>query len=382
MVYFDIRGMGCIPRLNSEDSSLEYWIEKTLRYAESVGVEFADVRGQRYQYELVVVDNGRLREYSRNRKQGIGLRVVVDGRQAYSSISRFTEREVKKAVDTAVRTARALSRSPSERIELAEYGMVRDKVSSKWSIDPFEVDTKSKLDVTLTMNRSALEIRGVSSAVTRFGAQRDYRIVANTEGTWVTTETVMVGVAHASVAQEAGEMEVVTDYTSKVAGWEYIESSRDRLVGMAVEVSKLAGTVVKSKHPKAGVYEVILEPEIVGLFLHEALGHASEGDLVTSGGSVLRGKEGTRLAPEFVTIVDDGLAEGGYYVPYDDEGVRKKTVRVVDRGVLKGYLASREEAAKLGVEPTGNARVMDYTKPVIVRQTNYYMLPGDRKSVV
>ena len=358
-------------------SDIEYWLDRILELVKSYDVDFADARAQRRAYELVVVDNGKLREYSITRSEGIGLRVIVDGFQAYSSVSRLDEQYLKEAVGAAVKAARALKRTRSEKVKLADYPSVKDEVKSAWVKDPFEYDLREKLDLALTMNKTALEVKGITSAVTRLGAQRDLRIVANTEGSWVKVETVMVGASHASVAQEAGNLEVVSDQRSRVSGWEFIDGVSSGLVEMAKELSELASRVVRARHPKAGVYDVVLEPEIVGLFLHEALGHASEGDLISSGGSVLEGKEGTRLAPDYVTIVDDGLVEGGYYVPYDDEGVRKVQVKIVDAGILKGVLTSREEAAKLGREPTGNARVMDYSKPVIVRQTNYYMLPGD-----
>ena len=38
---------------------------------------------------------------------------------------------------------------------------------------------------------------------------------------------------------------------------------------------------------------------------------------------------------------------------------------------------SRETAAELGMEPTGNARAQDYSYAPLVRMRNTYMLPGD-----
>jgi TldD protein len=113
--------------------------------------------------------------------------------------------------------------------------------------------------------------------------------------------------------------------------------------------------------------------------LHEAFGHASEGDLVMHRESVLYGKLGTKIASELVTIVDDGLAEGGYSAPFDDEGVAKKRTVVVEKGTLRGYLTHRQAAHELGIEVSGNDRAQDITFMPIVRQTNFFMLPGDAR---
>jgi TldD protein len=78
-----------------------------------------------------------------------------------------------------------------------------------------------------------------------------------------------------------------------------------------------------------------------------------------------------------VSIIDDGLIEGGAFVPYDDEGTPKKKTYTVRNGVLVGFLHSLTTAKMLGGEPTGNARVMSYRHPLLVRQTNTYMEPRD-----
>ena len=111
--------------------------------------------------------------------------------------------------------------------------------------------------------------------------------------------------------------------------------------------------------------------------LHEAFGHATEGDIVEAGGSVLAGRIGEQVASELVTIVDDGRVQGGVYIPYDDEGTPKTKVFTVENGVLKSFLHSRSTAKSLRGLLTGNARVMSYNHSILVRQTNTYMLPRD-----
>jgi len=347
-------------------------IEKALAAAVERGAEFVDARLQFYEYQYIVADNGAIRENIYTVRDGVGVRVLYKGSLGYASTTSLTKQAIEEAVERALRTARALGEG---KVRLAPYKALQAKAASRYTVNPFEVDDKEKIELVLSTNKAAFQTGSIVSAVTALGAQRDRRIVINTEGSMVETEVVMTGLSHTSVARSNGNLESVGDYESRTAGFEFIRS-RD-WEEMALDVSRLASMAASARVPPSGSFTLVLDPRMVGLLLHEALGHASEGDIVASGASVIGGRLGEKIAPEYVTIVDDGLVEGGYYVPYDDEGVEKRKTVIVDRGVLSSYLTDRASAAELGIEPSGNGRVMGYSNPVIVRQTNYYMEPGD-----
>ena len=68
---------------------------------------------------------------------------------------------------------------------------------------------------------------------------------------------------------------------------------------------------------------LILDPEAAAMFIHEAIGHSSEGDHVLASNSYLPAVLGQQIAPSNVTIVDspkDFSGLGSY--PFDDEGVQ------------------------------------------------------------
>jgi TldD protein len=54
----------------------------------------------------------------------------------------------------------------------------------------------------------------------------------------------------------------------------------------------------------------------------------------------------------------------------------KRTV-IIDHGILRDYLHSRESAAAFGMEPKGNARAFTYRDEPIIRMTNTFILPGE-----
>jgi TldD protein len=346
-----------------------------LEEAGRLGVEYADARIQVYKYRLVVVENGVVKESSYTVASGVGVRVIENGCQGYASTTNPDRESLRRALEEARRAARAIASRQGKRVSLAG-SPARGRASSNFKVDPLDVDVSDIIDIALKANSAAREVDGAVNAITRVGIQYDRRVVATTDGGLVDVEVRLVGVSHATTGKAPGaRAEMVYDSRSMVAGWEFLESGDWE--SMAREVSRLAVEASKSPVPKAGRYTVILEPEVVGLLLHEAFGHASEGDLVASGASVLRGRLGDRVAPEYITIVDDGLHPQGYYVPYDDEASPKGETIVVEKGVLKTHLTGRVEASELGLPVTGNSRVQSYRHPHLVRQTNFYLKPGD-----
>ncbi|MEB2836941.1 MAG: TldD/PmbA family protein [Desulfurococcales archaeon] len=346
-----------------------------LEEAGRLGVEYADARVEVYRYRLVVVENGVVKESSYTTTTGIGVRVVEAGYQGYASTTSLEREAIRAAIEEARRNARAVASAGGVRVELAGRP-ARGREASSYKVDPLSVDASEVVELALAVNKAASQVEGAVNTITRIGIQHDRRVVATTDGGLVDVDVRLVGISHATTGKApGGGLEMVYDSKSMVAGWEFL--SQGDWESMAVEVSKLAVEASRAPVPEAGRYTVILEPEVVGLLLHEAFGHASEGDIVASGASVLRGRLGERVAPEYVTIVDDGRHPQGYYVPFDDEASPKGETIVVDRGVLKTHLTGRVEAAELGLPVTGNARVQSYRHPHLVRQTNFYMKPGD-----
>jgi predicted Zn-dependent protease len=141
------------------------------------------------------------------------------------------------------------------------------------------------------------------------------------------------------------------------------------------DISKLAVNASQAKTPPPGAYRAVIDNELIGLLLHEAFGHATEGDLVMYRASVLCRRLGERVAGDLVTIVDDGLAKGGYPVAFDDEGVATKRKVVFDRGVLRTYLYDTYTANIDNRESTGNAKRMGASN-TYPDATNILVLPG------
>ncbi|MEM4562016.1 MAG: TldD/PmbA family protein [Desulfurococcaceae archaeon] len=339
-----------------------------------LGLDFVDARVQYYYSELVVYDNGVVRDFVVNSVQGVGVRVVYKGYVAYSSTSSLEKSAVRDAVLRAFKLAKASSKY-SLSVDLYARRTVKDSLESTYTVDPENVDFSEKVELLRDMYNCAREVRELSSITLRYGFEKDKRVYVSSNGDYVEFTRRMIGASARLVASVEGAYETLYDSESAVAGWEFIKSIN--WSDWVKERAKLVVEAARAERVKPGRYDVVLDNDMVGLMLHEAFGHASEGDIVLAGGSILGGRIGEKVASDLVSIVDDGLVEGGVLVPYDDEGTPKRKTYTVKNGVLVGFLHSLTTAKMLKQEPTGNARVMSYQDPILVRQTNTYMEPGD-----
>ena len=147
----------------------------------------------------------------------------------------------------------------------------------------------------------------------------------------------------------------------------------------AENVKRRALELIKAKPVEGGNYRVILDPHLAGVFAHEAFGHLSEADFLHENPRMREQMSlGRRFGPEFLNIIDDGGIEGlAGYVPYDDEGVPAVRSELIKNGLLNGRLHSRETAALMNEDLTGNARSMHPGYQPIVRMTNTYIDNGE-----
>ncbi|MCD6301849.1 MAG: TldD/PmbA family protein [Staphylothermus sp.] len=355
-------------------SSVE--LDKLIKFGEENGASYIDLRLQEKTYESIIVDNGVVREYSVDISKGVGIRVIVNDYEGYASTNDLRIEKIKEAILDAIKSAKALE-NKAYKIELYSRPVYKDKIISHYATDALEVDPSEKIDLLMNMYKLAKSIEGIISVSPRYGYEVDHRIFVSSNGDYIDVTTRLIGIGLYIVGQTEGVTERLWDSNSRIAGWEYLKNLD--IEKFTLENAKLVVEATRAPAIKPGKYVAVLDNEIVGLMLHEAFGHATEGDIVEAKGSVLEGKIGKQVASELVTIVDDGRIDGGYYLPYDDEGTPKIKVKTVEKGILKTFLHSLSTAKKLGGKPTGNARSMSYSHTLLVRQTNTYMEPGDWK---
>ncbi|MFA6088658.1 MAG: TldD/PmbA family protein [Candidatus Woesearchaeota archaeon] len=137
----------------------------------------------------------------------------------------------------------------------------------------------------------------------------------------------------------------------------------DQLVSGGEVITRDLLDIIKSPFLKNGGYPTIFDSENHGVLWHEDVGHALEGNGMQknidddSKFSVFEGKMGELVAPEFITLLDDPTLKEhhGHYL-YDEEGVKTKPVTLIENGILKNYLHSRQSAGFFDTISNGHAR--------------------------
>ncbi|MDG6947489.1 MAG: TldD/PmbA family protein [Nitrososphaerota archaeon] len=125
------------------------------------------------------------------------------------------------------------------------------------------------------------------------------------------------------------------------------------------EAGRRAGEGAKgmrhATEPEAGKYEVLLSPTVASNLIETVAGAASAFS-VDAGTSCLAGKLGKEVAAPAFYLTDHGVIEGGFGGrAFDDEGSPTRATKIIDGGVLRGYLHNLTTAKKWRSATTGNA---------------------------
>ncbi|WP_297534958.1 TldD/PmbA family protein [Thermococcus sp.] len=347
---------------------MEWLVKRAEELAEKHGIEYYEVRLVRVTSTRLSMSNGQLRELSSDSELGIGAR-AFNGAWGFSSAN---DRErFEKAIETAMKIAK-LSRG-SARIYTGNP--VKDEVELKVKKPFTEVDVEEKLSLVKEID-GLLAGDGIVSRNAYYGDSIVETLYFNSLGSEIRTVVPRVRFGFSVTAKESGEMQNFWKSFGGTLGWELIEKTD--LNFWTAHVREKALELLRAGSPPSGEMDVVADPELTGVFIHEALGHAVEADSVKNGDSILAGRLGERIAVDGLNVVDDPTLPGkfGSY-PYDDEGIKAKRVEIIRDGVLVSYLNDRETAEYFGLEPNGHARAESYAHQPLVRMGNTYVEPGD-----
>ena len=124
-------------------------------------------------------------------------------------------------------------------------------------------------------------------------------------------------------------------------------------LALARSAARKAATSKAPRELPPGRYTVILEPAAVLDLVGQMFGDFSA-TAIRDGRSFLNDRIGKKLFGENITIHDDARHPLQTGAPFDGEGVPRRRLTLVDRGVVRDIAYSRQAATLAGVEPTGH----------------------------
>ncbi len=341
--------------------------------------DYGELRYHRRLASSIIVRKGELETAQTSRYEGVGVRVLRNGRWGFSSTNHADGSAISRAVGQALAASAAVER-PKREVRLADAKLASGVFSTTPVRSLNDMPLQDRVDLvrrieSLIRSQSHL----IESAVCRLDEILDYKAIVTTDGATVELWDSKPQFYATAVAASHGERERAIEAVGVTGGLDELFGKRSP-EEMAERAAKRAVDSLAAPHPEGATTTVILGPELVGLIAHEAVGHTVEADLVQAG-AITRDKMGKRVASELVTLGDSGPS---YLAPYaggtvlvDDEGIPCGNTVLIKDGRLVSYLHNRQTAAEFGVEPTGNARAWEYSVEPLIRMRNTYVAPGE-----
>ena len=361
--------------------------------AASARADYVDARWVRSEHETLATRNRRLDESARGTAEGIGLRVRIGGGWGFAA-TRTTDRAgVEAALARALAVAEAqpaLGRAQP----LASEPPARGTYATRLGRDPFGVPLEEKLAVLEAADEAMSADSRITVTRAHFVAFRDHSVFASSEGALCEQTVTSCGGGIAATAVGGGETQLRSypaSFRGDVAQAGYEHFAALALREQAPRVADEAIALLSAPPCPAGRTAVILDGEQLALQLHESVGHALELDRILgfeaayAGTSFVRPDDcgALRFGSELMNVCADATVPGGLgSFGWDDEGVAARRTPLVERGLLAGFLSSRESAATAGLDASaGCMRAEGFASHPIVRMTNVNLDAGEAGSL-
>jgi len=360
--------------------------EAGLDAAVGAGASYADVRAVARRTQSVGTKNGRVATLVDAESEGIGVRVLVGGAWGFACDRRLDATGAREAALRAAAFARAAAGAGARA--LAPVEPARGSYRTPLEGDPFAVSLADKVALCLRAEEG-LSHPDVKVRQASVRALREHKRLLSTDGADVEQELVECGGGIDALAARDGGFQIRSypsahGGSSAQAGWEYVEGLG--LEREAPRVAEQAAALLRADPCPAAVTSVVIDAEQMQLQVHESVGHPIELDRVYgteaayAGTSFLSpGDAGTLRygSPQMNVTADPTTPLGLGSFGFDDEGVPAARQPIVVEGVLRGFLSSRETAARLGAGGGGSMRADGWARMPLVRMTNLHLEPGE-----
>lgn len=362
-------------------------ITDVLSFLKTNGADYADVRIVDRYMEDISTENLKVETLANSRSKGVGIRVILDGSLGFASSQNLDE--LKETAEKALEIAKASRTLQREKIVLSPKEVIVDHYSTPIEIDPFNVSKAEKIELLLNAEKAMRESGALARTTGSMYFKREEKTFADTEGSYITQTLYEAGAGIAAYASSESDIQVRSYPTSfggnyGSAGYEYVKALK--LVENAAKTAKEALELVNAEECPSGYYDLIIDSSQLTLQIHESIGHPVELDRVFGSEAAYAGmsfvnvdmqKEGFKYGSEHITITGDAtIPQALGTFGYDDDGVKGQRTVIIDKGIFKNFLSSRDTASKLNQLSNGTNRADGWQNIPIVRMNSINLMPG------
>jgi PmbA protein len=340
-------------------------------------------RGGATEADIIIADGetfsvqvrlGAVDRLTKAREKRLGLRVFVGKRSASTSTSDFSPDSLDQLVAETCTLAKAVVEDPVSGLPAADQ--MAGEVPDFDLYDPTRLNTEQQIDLAKRVEAAAMSTdeRVTNSEGGDFDSSSGRVVLGNSHGFLgeYQSSSFSMSVSPIATDPETGAMQRDSWYDVRR---KFAKLDSPEMVGLEAArrtVRKLGARKVATQR-----VPVVFDSETAGSLMGNLCGAVS-GYALYKGASFLAGQLDKPLAPEYVTVYDDGRVVGGLGSrPFDGEGLPTRKTTVVERGVLKSYLLDTYSGRKLGLTSTGNASRSVGENPS-VGPTNFYLAPGTK----
>lgn len=339
------------------------------------------LRGHENRSRRVALLKGNLVQNSRSNSRGISARVTKNGRYGFASTASYTEEDAKKVLKEATDNAVFLD------LRAQTAGRSYPALENKLIVPPrLIVDFEQKRMIELCRTVDDYIVKNCPKIISRnvvYTEDSQDKIILTSDASSgrVTYPRCYLYVILTAESNSGAPVEVFKAFGGGGSFGDNFDSLDD-IYPMIDDLYEKLMDKADGVYADAGMKTVILGGMMGGMLAHEAVGHTVEADLVL-GGSVAGPNLNKPVASELVTLVDYANEALGETCPLpvylDDEGTAATDAILIENGILKGYMNSRETAELYGVAPAGNARAWEFSDEPLIRMRNTVINPGTSK---
>lgn len=297
----------------------------------------------------VRVFDGEIESLSSADTAGIGIRMIVNGRQGFAYAGSLAPDVVAETLAEA--RDNAAFASVDDFAGLARPDGVATAELDLYRADMAGVSTAAKVALALEVERRTRaadpRVRGVDSA--GYGDATVASAVASTEGIRATARRSVCSVHADALAGTSAETQ--TGY-----GWSVARHPDDLDVGLAAadaadRATRLLGAVKPATRRIAVVFDALVTARLLGV-----LSSALSGESVLKGRSLFADRVGEAVAVSSFTLADDPTEPLAYgAVCTDSEGLATRRNILIEAGRLVGFLQNAYTGRRSGSASTGSA---------------------------
>lgn len=318
--------------------------------AEAIDGEAVEVCVGRATETSVRVHGGEVESLTVAESHGVGVRVVVNGREGVAHAGSFDDDVVRGLVAEARDNAQFAE--PDERTGLASPDGVEVTPIDRWDTSVESTSVDDKIAMAIELERSVMaadeRIRGVRAAV--YGDTRSETAIVNTNGINAATSGTMASLSTSVMVDDI-------DGGTRTGG--AVDAARGPAGLDAEIVAALAVErglqLLGAQRPTTGRPRVILEPRFAATILGVVAGMLS-GERVVKGRTPFAERVDELIANELLTLFDDPTDTASLSAAATDgEGLACRRVPLISSGRLQGFLHDTRSARGLGTTSTGSA---------------------------